>query len=62
MTCEHCGGSGRTEQELSGPGTYIMKTCIWCDGIGAFTRSRAGAYRRWRRIKIHHMRRGLCRP
>lgn len=60
LTCESCGGDGRVEQPGRRAGSYSMLACQWCDGIGFFSVKRREAYRRWKRIKAHHVASGKC--
>lgn len=59
-TCECCAGAGRVDVGSPESGTYRLVPCIWCDGVGSFDRHRLKCYRRWKRIKMHHVMAGSC--
>jgi DnaJ-class molecular chaperone len=61
ITCEQCGGAGQVEREIMGVGTYSVKGCIWCNGSGTFSKRRQKAYRRWKRMRLHYISKGLIK-
>lgn len=58
--CDFCGGEGKTEVKSNILGCYLFKDCIWCEGVGCYTRERHLVYSRWRRIRIYWEKKGLC--
>lgn len=60
LPCGACMGNGVVVEENAN-GRYKVKKCIWCNGLGGYTRTMAAAHARWVRILTHNQKVGACK-